>query len=216
MEKKTEASWDDIGSSGGGGGGKDSFLRLGKGSNIVRILTPPFPYKQHKYKPESDKKGYGFRVNCTEDEKTCPVCKKGDKPKKRWLLGVVDKAGMFKILDIGYTVAKAIQTYNRDEAWGNPSNYDIDIVVDPNGGATNYYTVVPRPPKPLSAAALKVKEELDLDVIKRKAAAPSVEKVQERLDKIMSDLENKSNSSDSSDEDEDDDFKDFDSKKAPF
>lgn len=232
--KSGEVSWTDtVFDASKKGNGKDTFLRLSPGSNIVRLLTLPHQYHQHKHMIDGGKK-YGYRINCSMAHGSCPVCEKGqDKAKRRWYLGVIDrKNNAYRILDIGYAVFKAIQTLAKDEDWGDPSRYDIDIVVDPNGGSTGYYTVVAKPPKPLSANDLVIKEENDPEALVRRANAPTPEKVTERLQSIMEEINagganpaSVSNTESEDDEDESDNteaneenyFKDYDgNKKAPF
>lgn len=208
--------------------GKDTWLRLSPGSNVVRLLTLPHQYHQHKHMVDGGKK-YGYRINCSGSNGACPVCEKGDKPKRRWFLGVIDrKTNQYKILDIGFAVFKSVQTLAKDDDWGDPSRYDIDIVVDPNGGSTGYYTVVAKPPKPLSASDLVIKEENDPEDIARKVIPPTPEKVQERLQRIAEEINSggssnsaapsDASSASSDDEGEDENyFKNYDGgKKAPF
>ena len=205
---------------------KDTFLRLSPGSNIVRLLTLPHQYHQHKYLPDGGKK-FGYRVNCSGANGACPLCEKGDKPKRRWFLGVIDrKNNAYKILDIGFAVFKSIQTLAKDDDWGDPSRYDVDIVVDPNGGSTGYYTVVAKPPKPLTATDLVIKEENDPEDLAVRVVPPTTEKVQERLQRISEEINQNgtaTSAATSSDHDSDDDkeddnyFKNYDgNKKAPF
>lgn len=229
--KSGEVSWTDtVFDASKKANGKDTFLRLGPGSNVVRLLTLPFQYHQHKTLVPGGKK-WGYRVNCSGANGSCPLCDKGEKPKRRWFLGVIDrKNDQYKILDIGYAVFKAIQTLAKDDDWGDPSRYDIDIVVDPNGGSTGYYTVVAKPPKPLSATDLVKKEENNPEDLARKVVPPTAEKVQERLQRIqdeinsqgetsggMSSADSASSDSDGDEEDDDNYFKPSDGgKKAPF
>ena len=225
MNKYGEQSWTDVVfDSSAKKNSKDTFLRLSPGSNVVRLLTLPHAYYQHKHMIEGGKK-FGYRINCSDPEHrtNCPICEK-DKAKRRWFLGVIDrKTDTYKILDIGFAVFKAIQTLARDDDWGDPSRYDIDIVVDPNGGSTGYYTVVAKPPKPLSASDLIKREENTLDELIRRATPPTKEKVEERLASIMEEINSggssSSNSNSSSDEessteseDEDNFFQDHDAK----
>jgi hypothetical protein len=184
-KKMGEVSWTDTVVDSSASNGKDSFLRLIPGTNIVRVLTAPFQYYQHKMTYPGGKK-YGYRVTCAGEG--CPLCKDGDKAKIRWFIGVIDrKENRFKILDIGKSIFKDIQTHASDSDWGDPSRYDMDIVVDPNGGATNYYSVVCKPPRPLSAGDLVMQEE-NAEVLPRRATPPSPEKVQERVDSIMEEI----------------------------
>lgn len=164
---------------------KDLFLRLEEGSNEMRLVTQPFQYLVHKYKKEDDK-GFGQKVSCSAIHGSCPLCELGDKAKPRWLLGVISrKSGRYQILDISFAVFSQIRKYARNtQRWGDPTKYDIDIVVDKNGGATGYYAVQPIPKEPLSAADQQIKDNVDLDDLKRRVTPPTAETVQKRMDKI--------------------------------
>ena len=145
---------------------KDMYLRLQDGPNRIRIVTKPFQYLAHTYKKEGDK-GFGQKVYCSAPMGSCPLCEKGDKAKRRWLVGVIDrKTSTFKILDIGYSVFQNIKSLTNDPDWGDPSNYDIDLVVDRNGGASGYYKTNPKPAKPLSVADLELIEAISKKGIK--------------------------------------------------
>ena len=164
---------------------KDLFLRLEEGSNEMRLVTQPFQYLVHKYKKEGDP-GFGQKVSCSAIHGSCPLCESGDKAKPRWLLGVISrKTGTYKILDISFAVFSQIRKLARNtQRWGDPTKYDIDIVVDKNGGATGYYSVQPISKEPLSAADQQIKDNVDLDDLKRRVTPPTAEVVQKRLDKI--------------------------------
>ena len=183
-----EISWsDDI--FGGGGGEKkntkDLFLRLGEGSNEVRLVTQPFQYLVHKFKREDDK-GYGQKISCSAVHGSCPLCDTGDKAKARWLIGVISrKTNTYKVLDISFAVFSQIRKLAGNAKWGDPGKYDIDIVVDKNGGATGYYTVQPIPKEPLSASDQQIKDNADLDDLKRRVTPMEPKAVQARIDKIL-------------------------------
>jgi hypothetical protein len=168
---------------------KDLWLRLEEGSNEMRLVTAPFQYLVHRYKKEGDA-GFGQKVSCSAIHGSCPLCDLGDKAKPRWLLGVITRKpgagqGTYKILDVSYMVFSAIRKLAQNtQRWGDPTKYDIDIVVDKNGGATGYYSVQPVSKEPLSASDQKIKDEVDLDELKRKVTPPTPEFVQKRLDKI--------------------------------
>lgn len=173
----------------GGGKSKNNFLRLNPGSNLIRLLTLPHQYHQHRFEPEGGKK-YGYRINCSrsETEDKCPLCDMGNKAKRRWFVGVIDrKTGTYMTLDIGYSVFKSIQTLAKGP-WGSPEGYDLDIVVDPNGGATNYYYVSPMPPTPLTADDIRLQEENPAKNLAAKVEAPTPASVQDRLNKIHDEL----------------------------
>jgi hypothetical protein len=164
---------------------KDLFLRLVEGSNELRLVTSPFQYLVHKYKKEGDA-GFGQKVGCSIMHGSCPLCELGDKAKARWFYGVIDrKTGTYKILDVSFSVFGSIRKLARNtQRWGDPTKYDIDIVVDKNGGATGYYSVQPISKEPLSATDQQIKDNADLDDLKRRCTPPTVENVQKRMDKI--------------------------------
>jgi len=184
-----EVSWNDDIYGGSEGkkntNSKDLFLRLEEGSNEMRLITQPFQYLVHKYKKEGDS-GFGQKVSCSAIHGSCPLCAMGDKAKPRWLLGVISrKTGTYKILDISFAVFSQIRKLARNtQRWGDPTKYDIDIVVDKNGGATGYYSVQPISKEPLSAADQQIKDSVDFDDLKRRVTPLSPEMVQKRIDKI--------------------------------
>lgn len=169
--------------------GKDLFLRLGDGDNEMRVVTQPFQYLVHKYKKEGDP-GFGQKINCSAIHGSCPLCAAGDKVKTRWFLGVISKsgttAGTYKILDISFAVFGQIRKYARNtKTWGDPTKYDINIVVNKNADPMSYYQVQPIPKSPLTAEEQKVRDEkVDLDDLKRRVTPPQPADVQKKMDKI--------------------------------
>ena len=151
----------------------------------MRLSTQPFQYLVHKYKKEGDA-GFGQKVHCSAIHGSCPLCSLGDKAKPRWLLGVISrKTNTYKILDISFAVFSQIRKYAKNaQRWGDPTKYDIDVVVDKNGGATGYYSVQALPKEPLSATDQVIKDSVDFDDLKRRVTPPTADKVQARLDKI--------------------------------
>ncbi len=165
---------------------KDLFLRLKKGTNEMRIITQPFQHLVHKYKKEGDN-GFGQKVSCSMIHGSCPLCALGDKSKPRWLLGVISRAdGTYKILDISFAVFGQIRKYAKNTArFGDPTKYDINIEVDPDGGATGYYSVQAFSKEALSAADQVIKDaQVDLEDLKRRVTPPTPDVVQKRMDKI--------------------------------
>jgi hypothetical protein len=186
-----EVSWSDDVFPGGDGkkntNNKDLFLRLDEGSNEMRLITQPFQMLVHKVKKDpNNPKDFGQKVYCSGIHGSCPCCDMGDKAKPRWLIGVISrKTGTYKILDISFAVFSQIRKYAKNlQRWGDPTKYDIDVVVDKNGGATGYYSVQAISKEPLSAADQKIKDDVDLDDLKRRVTPPTPDLVQKRLDKI--------------------------------
>jgi hypothetical protein len=196
---------------------KDLYLNLANGSNMVRVITQPYQFYVHKYKPSEDTKGYGFRIGCTTDPKTCPVCKLENKPNRKWAIGVIDrKTNTTKILEITWMIFKSLQTYADDSEWGPPIKYDVNIIKDPTT-PSQFYSVVPKPAKPLSASDQQLIDAFDFSELERKCQPVAVEKVQERLNKILADANISSPvASDSNDDEEAGEFKNYDNQEVPF
>lgn len=188
MTKFGETGWDD---EGGGGkkfvSSKDLYLNLKDGSNEMRLVTKPYVYLVHKYKKDEKEQGYGKRVYCASVNGDCPLCKMGNKPKKRWYVGVISRdTGTYKVLDISYSVFTAIQKLNKNtQRFGDPTKYDINIEVDRKStGPNGYYQVQALPKEPLSAADQAIKDSVDLTFLQNKVTPPTAEAVQARLDKL--------------------------------
>lgn len=167
---------------------KDLFLRLDEGSNELRIVTAPYQYLVHKIKKEpNNPKDFGQKVSCSAVHGSCPACDSGDKAKPRWLLGVISrKTGTYKILDVSFAVFSQIRKYARNTArWGDPTKYDIDIVVDKNGSPMSYYSVQAISKEPLSAADQVIKDSVDYDDLKRRVTPLTPDQVEKRIAKIM-------------------------------
>lgn len=186
-----EVSWsDDVfgGDSKKNVNNKDLFLRLDEGSNEMRIVTQPFQYLVHKIKKDANNpKDFGQKVSCSAAHGNCPACETGDKAKPRWLLGVISrKTGTYKILDISFAVFSQIRKYAKNSArWGDPTKYDIDVVVDKNGSPMSYYSVQAISKDPLSAADQVIKDSADIDDLKRRVTPLTPEQVQKRMNKIL-------------------------------
>ena len=201
---------------------KVEFMRLKAGNNIVRVLTKPFQYYQHRWEPKGGKQ-YGYRINCsdTQNHKDCPMCELGDKATRKWLVGVIDRdMNMWKVLDIPFTVMTALQNLQNDEDWGDDlQTYDINILNNPSAGAKRY-SVVSKPKKPLTASDLQIKEERGTAVLVQRSDPPTRESVQGYFDHILEELKEGGNPFDvtasdsgkSDDEEGDTFFKDYDKK----
>lgn len=183
-----EVSWEEEFSGEKKANNKDVFLKLDSGSNELRLVTQPYQYLVHKYKAEGEK-GFGRNIMCSAVHGTCAVCQLQNKAKTRWLLGVISrKTNTFKILDMSYAVFSQIRKLAKNTVrWGDPTKYDIDVVVDKNGGATGYYSVQPLPKEALSAADQKIRDNIDLEDLKRRVTPLTPDQVQKKLEKLMGD-----------------------------
>lgn len=166
---------------------KDMWLKLNKGPNIVRLLTNPFQYLTHKGVKKVGEPGFGRKVGCSEpnEKGSCPLCKKGLKASPRWLVGVLDrKTTSYKVIDIPWQVMSQIRKLNDQEIWGDPTKYDINIIVD-DSMPQSYYTVSPHPHKPLSPTEQKFQDEADLEYLKSRTEPLTAETVEKILAKML-------------------------------
>jgi hypothetical protein len=164
---------------------KDLFLRLDDGSNEMRLITQPYQYLVHKYKKDENDK-FGQKVSCSAIHGSCPLCDTGDKAKPRWLLGVISrKTGTYKLLDISFAVFSQIRGLAKNtQRWGDPTKYDVDVIVTRNAPPMGYYSVQPIAKEPLSAADQVIKDNIDFDDLKRRVTPFTPENVMKRLEKL--------------------------------
>jgi hypothetical protein len=185
-----EVSYDEVPGDKKEGNSKDLFLRLDEGDNELRLLTSPFQYMVHKVKKDPNNlKDFGQKVQCSAFHGSCPACARDPKdlPKRRWLYGVISrKTNTYKILDVSWQVFSDIKKLAKNvQRWGDPTKYDINVVVDPSAGAAGYYSVQPLPKEPLSAADQQIKDGIDFEDLRRRVTPPTPDFVQKRLDKIL-------------------------------
>lgn len=172
------------------GAGKDIWLKLEEGENDLRLLTLPFQYMVHKVKKDpANKKDFGQKVPCSAMHGECNACAHGEAT-ARWLYGVISrKTGKYQILDLSWGAFSGIKKLAKGR-WGDPTKYDIVIVVDKKGGPTGYYTVQALDKAPLSASDQKIKDnDLDLDDLKRRSTPPEPSYINKRLESIFGSLE---------------------------
>lgn len=179
---------------------KDLWLRLTDGDNEVRIVTAPYQYVSHKYKKEGDQ-GFGQKVGCTMIHGSCAICdivaampedtamakkaKQDMKAKQRWFYGVIDrKTGTYKVLDVSFAVFSKVRDWARNAKWGDPTKYDVNILVKKNAPPNEYYNVQALPKEPLSAGDQILKDNADLEDLQRRCTPLTIEQQQTRLNKI--------------------------------
>jgi hypothetical protein len=166
---------------------KDLYLKLKNGNNVLRIITKPHEFLVHQYKAHKNDPGFGQRVMSSIVHGSDPLIEMGFQPRRRWLVGVIDRESQsYKILDLSTTAFKGIQELAREEDWGDPTQYDINIKVDKDAGSTGYYTVLPKVKKPLSPADIEIKSSADLEDLKRRCTPPTPEEVASKIAFIQS------------------------------
>jgi len=171
---------------------KVEFMKLKNGTNTVRIITKPFEYetwlgfKPSENIPEGRSK-YGERILSSIFHGKDPLMESPwnlERPTRRWYIGVIDRdTSSYKLLDISSSIFKKLQILNKLK--GEPTGYDVTIVKDSNAAPANYYEVIPGDKEPMSASDIELKEQVDLEDIKRRVTPPTYEQVKVRLDKIL-------------------------------
>lgn len=169
----------------GNGDNKVQYMKFVNGDNKVRVIFDPKRYITHKYKEEGDQ-GFGDWVKCSMPlHKSCPLCERKDKPKKRWLVGAIDrKSGQFRIMDISSAIYDQIKSLNQDEEWGDPKEYDLNIVMNDKNPPATFYKVNPRSKKPLSEADLAIVKSASEDDLLRRCTPPEPAWVLSRINTI--------------------------------
>lgn len=164
---------------------KTQYMKLVNGSNLLRIFTTPKRYITHKFKENKEEKGFGDWVKCSAPlHNSCPLCDHGDKPKKRWLVGCIDRAhNQAKILDISSLIYDQIKTLNKSK-WGSPQKYDVEIVMDDKAQAANYYKVLPQMPEPLTDSDLSLIKSFNEEDLLRRCTPPEPAWVLSRINTL--------------------------------
>lgn len=170
----------------------NDFYKLKDGHNVVRIVTDPYRYVFHNWKPGEAKTGgdwvdpkkankFGETIKCSKPHGECPLCTMKDRPKEKFYIGVlVDN--QIKIIDAAAGIIKKIKTLKDNPKWGSPLGYDVDIVKDSNADPTDMYGVVPDGgPYSLTPEQLKLIEEFDLSKIETLVTPPTPDKVLNRM-----------------------------------
>lgn len=152
-----EVNWDNVDTSSASNTPRIPFLIMkDPGDYEIRIVSKPYQYYHHWV---NDISGAQKKVNCTCDEKTCPVCKIGTKETKakpHWLFKVINRTESAKqkktivnVLDCGSQILTAISDLKNNSKWGSVIQYDVTIKRGPKG-RNPLYTVHPCPKEPLT------------------------------------------------------------------
>ena len=167
-----------------------NILKLVEGKNQVRVLTNPFAYFIHKYRPVDDPEciPYADKIKCSIANGSCLICDLAKQTglrslerTKRYYAGVIDrKTQSYKVLEVSPQLKEMFEEYFKDEDWGDLTQYDITIRVT-KGSASGYYMVTPKGKTPLSAADLEIKKSVDFEDLKRKCLPSTPEYVVKRV-----------------------------------
>lgn len=129
--------------------GKDLFLRLEEGKNLVRVMGNPIEFYVHWVDTPSGKRKFvcpiesPALVSRLEDS--------GFKRQRKYLIKVLDrKTDTFKVAEVGWQIYSGIRVLVSDPDWGKVSGYDVNLSRAPKG-SNPLYSVIPNPHKKLDA-----------------------------------------------------------------
>lgn len=159
------------------------FLKLIKGSNVVRFICDPYKYKVHTIKFEGDTNKFGRKIKCAIND--CHLCADGTDTGYKYIVGALvdDKV---KFIDMGPGLYSKIKGMKKHiSGFENPLEYNINIVVDPDGGAQNYYQAYPMQKTELTANQMAIiEDEFDENELEEYASPPSPEGVIQNMESI--------------------------------
>ena len=133
---------------------KTEWIKLVNGNNVVRFFGPLLQAKRLQFSQKQFVTvPLHMAVNCPESVKVSYI----------HFAGAIDrKDGVAKIMQIGPQIMKGIQALVREDDFGHPSRYDINIVKN-DKSTSDFYKVTPKAPKPYSASDLLAIEGFDTE-----------------------------------------------------
>jgi hypothetical protein len=132
------------------GGGKNDYMRLKEGENVVRIMGNPVQTYIHWVTLPD-----GTQRKIVSPSNSPTLVKKleeaGFRRQPNWIIKVLDRSdNEFKLLEIGNQIYKGIQTLFNNPKWGKVTGYDISINRGPKGQQP-LYSVTPNPKESLES-----------------------------------------------------------------
>ena len=131
------------------------------GDNRVRLLSG---YEVYGFHWIGDKQT-GTGGICIGKDNGCKFCGKGDKPKAKFLIWILDRTDSeVKVAQVGYTVVQQIGEYQENPEWAFEETPGYDINIKRTGQSIETkYTVQPSPNK---VALTEEEQALVIDTIK--------------------------------------------------
>ena len=121
------------------GGGGD-FWKPKTGSNIIRLATKFIELRSHEIK------GNKFATEPCPGE-GCEKCANGERIKFGYAYTIIDRAdGKVYLYEAPVTVFQSIYGLATNKAWGDPTQYDLELNKTGEGKDTRYQ-VIPQPDK---------------------------------------------------------------------
>lgn len=131
-----------------GQGGKNDYMRLKEGENVVRIMGNPIQTYIHWVTLPD-----GTQRKIVSPSSSPSLVKRleeaGFRRQPNWIIKVLDRTDdEFRLLEIGNQIYKGIQTLFNNPKWGKVTGYDISINRGPKGQQP-LYSVTPNPKEAL-------------------------------------------------------------------
>jgi hypothetical protein len=163
----------------------NKFAKLINGSNKVRFVSDAYKYLEHRVKFDGDKLQFGRKIKCAVND--CPLCATANPIKTKYVAAVL-MGGEIKILDMSPQLYNRIKAITKNmEGYNDPTEYFVNVIRDPNGGAQNFYQAFPAEKRPLTAEEMSVVEaNFDENELEEFIQPPSPEEVKSTIERIHS------------------------------
>jgi hypothetical protein len=173
---------------------KMPYFKKREGENRIRILTTPFPYISHQVKKNlEDPKDYGSKITCAKVNGVgnCPACQLHEmderqaRVSKRFMCAIFNRAtSKVELFDMsGSDVQKIQAAFPKGKT---PLSADLIITYNSKHSNPSMKTIYTREdPEPLSAEEQVLRDNIDLDYLKKLTMPLKTEWAQARIDKIL-------------------------------
>lgn len=138
--------------------GSSNYLKFNKPEVTFRILDEPIMGTLGWANKKPTRKRIGETISVTEVDDPSEI-------KYFWAMPVYDyEDKQIKILEVTQkSILKAIQSYARDEDYGDPKGYDIKVT-GTGEGLERRYLVTPKPPKKLDEGIIQLYKDMEIDL----------------------------------------------------
>ena len=138
--------------------GSSNYMKFNKPEQTFRILDEPIMGTEGWANKKPIRKRIGEAMSVTEVDDPSEI-------KYFWAMPVYDyEDKQVKILEITQkSILKAIQSYAKDEDYGDPTGYDIKVT-GTGEGLERRYLVTPKPPKKIDPAIIQLYKDMEINL----------------------------------------------------
>jgi len=136
--------------------GSGNYMKLNKPEQTFRILDDPIMGTIGWLNKKPTRKPIGEAMSVTEVDDPSEI-------KYFWAMPVYNyDEKQIQILEVTQkTILKAIQSYAKDEDYGDPKGYDIKVI-GTGEGLERRYQVTPKPPKKIDEAITQLYKDMNI------------------------------------------------------